>query len=78
MVSHWSVIDNKSPQVSRTLLSILANLNNAVVSTVSIHPVISKSSRPYTNPLVTILRAPITIGIIITFVFHNFSTPYQG
>ena len=28
---HWSLSDSKSLQVSRTLLSILANLNNAVV-----------------------------------------------
>ena len=31
MVSHWILSDNKSPQVSRTLLSILANLSNALV-----------------------------------------------
>ena len=30
MVSHWSLSDLKSPQVSRTLLSILTDLNNAV------------------------------------------------
>ena len=31
MVFHWSLSDSKFPQVSRTLLSILADLNNAVV-----------------------------------------------
>ena len=31
MVFHWSLSDSKSPQVSRTLLNILAVLNNAVV-----------------------------------------------
>ena len=31
MVFHWSLSDNKSPQVSRTLLNILTDLNNAVV-----------------------------------------------
>ena len=72
MVFHWSLCDSKSPHVSRTLLSILANLNNAVVWTVSTRPVISKSSSPCTNPLVTVPRAPITIGIIVTFMFHNF------
>ena len=41
MVSHWSLIDNKSSQISRTLLSILADLNNAVVWMVSTDPVIS-------------------------------------
>ena len=39
---------------------------------VSIRPVISKSSSPCTNPLVTVPRAPITIGIIVTFIFHSF------
>ena len=33
---------------------------------------ISKSSSPYTNPLMTVLRAPITICIIVTFIFHSF------
>ena len=31
MVFHRSLRDSKSPQVSRTLLSIQANVNNAVV-----------------------------------------------
>ena len=30
MVSHWSLSESNSPEVSRTLLSILSNLNNAV------------------------------------------------
>ena len=40
MVSHWSSSDSKSTQVSSTLLSILANLINAVVWMVSTHPVV--------------------------------------
>ena len=32
----------------------------------------SKSSRPFNNPLVTVPKAPITIGIIVTFIFHSF------
>ena len=35
MVFHWSLSDKKSPQVSRTLLSILSDLKNAVVWMVS-------------------------------------------
>ena len=31
MVFHWSLNDGKSPQISKTLLSILTDLNNAVV-----------------------------------------------
>ena len=68
MVFHWSLSGSKSPQVSRTLLSILAVFNNAVVWMVST----SKSFRPFNNPLVTMTKAPITIGIIVTFIFHSF------
>ena len=72
MVFHWRLSDSKSPQVSRTLLSILANLNNAVVWVVSLRLLISKSSSPCTNLLVTIPRAPITIGITVTFMLRSF------
>ena len=75
MVFHWSLIENKSPQVSRTLLSILAVLNNAVVWMVSTHPQTSKSSSLFNIPSVTVPNAPITIGIIDTFMFHSFLTP---
>ena len=72
MVFHWSLSDSKSPQVSRTLLSILAVFNNAVVWMVSTRPPTSKSSRPFDNPFVTVPKAPITIGIIVTFMFNSF------
>ena len=42
---------------------------------VSTHPVISKSYSPNINPLVTVLRAPITIGLIVTFICHSFKFP---
>ena len=72
MVFHWSLSDSKSPQVSRTCLSILAVHSNAVVWIVSTRLPISESSRPFNNPLVTVPNAPITIGTIITFMFHSF------
>ena len=72
MVFHWSLSDSKSPQVSRTFLSILAVLNNTAVWMVSTLLVISKSSSPFNNLLVTVPKAPITIGIIVTFMFHSF------
>ena len=72
MVFHWRLSDSKSPQVSRTLLSILAVFNNAVVWMVSTRSPTSKSSRPFNNPLFTVPKAPITIGIIVTFMFHSF------
>ena len=70
MVFHWSLSDSKSLQVSRTPLSILADLINAVVWIVSTL-LISKSSSPCTNPLVTVPSAPITIGISVTFMFFS-------
>ena len=68
----WSLSDSKSPQVSRTLLSILADLNNAVAWMVYTRPPTSKSSSTFNNPLVTVRKAPLTIGIIVTFMFHCF------
>ena len=72
MVFHWSQRDSKSPQVSGTLLSILAILNNVVVLMDSSRPPTSKSSSPFSNPLVTVPNAPITIGIIVTCMFYSF------
>ena len=72
MVFHWSLSDSKSPQISRTLLGILAVLNNAVVWMVSTRPPTSKSSSPFNCPFVTVPNAPITIGIIVIFMFHSF------
>ena len=72
MVFHSSLTDSKSPQVSRTLLSIQAVLNNAVVCMVSTRPPTSKSSSPFSIPLVTVPNAPITIDIIVTCMFHSF------
>ena len=72
MVFHWRLSDSRSPQVSSTLLSILAVFNNAIVWMVSTQPPTSKSSRLFHNPLVIVPKAPITIGIIITFIFQSF------
>ena len=69
---HWSLSDIKSPQVSRTLLSILTVLNNAVVLMVSTPPPISNSSSPFSNPFVTVPNAPIIIDIIVPCMFHSF------
>ena len=72
MAFHWRLSDSKSPQVSRTLLSIQAVLNNAVIWIVSTRLPTSKSSSPFNNPLVTVPKPPITIAIIVTFMFHSF------
>ena len=65
---HWSLSNSKFPRVSRTLLSILAVL----VWTVSTRPPTSKSPGPFSNPLVTVPNAPITIGIIVICKSHSF------
>ena len=70
MVFHWSLSDSKFPQISGTLLSILVDLNNAVIWMVDLLPLIFKSSSSFINPLLTVPRASITIGINVTFMFH--------
>ena len=72
MVFHWSLSDSRSPQISRTLLSILAVFNNVVVWMVTTRPPTSKSYSPFSNPLVTVPNAPIIIGIIVACMFHRF------
>ena len=72
MVFRRSLCDSKFPQVLRILLSILAVLNNAVVWMVSTCPPTFKSSSTFYNPLVTVPKLPITIGKIVTFIFHSF------
>ena len=53
-VFHWSLSDSKSSQVSRTLLCILAYLNNPVAWMVPNRLLISISSTPWTNTLLCI------------------------
>ena len=72
MVFHWNLSHSKSLQVSRTILSILVVLSNAVVWMVSTRLPTSKSSSPFSNPLFTVPNAPITIGMIIICMFHSF------
>ena len=71
MVFYWNLSDNKCLQVSKTLLSILADLNNAVAWMVSICPLISNSSKSLSKILVTVLSTLIKIGISIPHIFHS-------
>ena len=64
----WWFLSN----VSRTLLSILADLSYAVVCLVSTRSLNSKSSSLFINILVTVTSAPIKIGITTTFMLHCF------
>ena len=67
MLFHWSLSDSKSRYVLMTLLSILTDINNAVVCRISTRALISNSSGPFINPLVTVPSVPITIGVIVIF-----------
>ena len=71
MVFLWSLSDNKFPQVSRILLSILADLNNTIVWRFSAHHPIFNSSRPFTIPLGIVPSAPTKIGITVTFTLYR-------
>ena len=68
MVFHWHLSDSKSLQISRTLLSILADLNNAVVWMVLICPPITNFLSKLSGRIPSML---ITIGITIIFIFHR-------
>ena len=59
----------KPPQVSKTLLSIIAGLEIAVVWLVPAHPTISNSYSPLSKPLGIVLRTPITINITVNLIF---------
>ena len=48
------------------------DLTNAIVWMASTCRLISKFSSPCTSPFVAVPRAPITIGITVTFMFHSF------
>ena len=68
MVFHWNLSDSKSPQVFSTLLSMLTDHDNAIVS---IHPLIFKSSRPLTDPL-GIVPSTLLLSLLFNFQFYFF------
>ena len=73
---HRNLSDSKSHQVSGTLVSILADLNNTVVL---IRFPISNSFCPFTKPLGTVPSAPITIGITVNLMIRSFfSSPTRS
>ena len=57
-------LESEWQQVSRTLFSIQAKLNNAAVWVILAHPPISNSSRPLTKPLGIVLSTSVTMGVI--------------
>ena len=75
MISDLGLNDSKSHQVSRTLLSILVDLNN---SDSLYSSSFFKSSNPFINSLVAVPSALITTGITVTFMLHSFSFLKRG
>ena len=65
------LLENKVCSRNIINLSILIDLNNAVIRVVTTRILISKSSSPYTNPLVTVPIEPITIDIIMFYSFFS-------
>ena len=70
---------SKSPQISRSLLSILADFNETAVWMVSTCPLIFNSSSPLSKLLRTVPSTPTKIGITVTLSFRIFfSTPARS
>ena len=69
MVFPWSLSDSKSPGLFSVFWPFSLMLLfwwSPIVRQLPSPPV------PFYNPLVTVPKAPITIGIIVTFMFHSF------
>ena len=64
--------DNKSRQISGTLLNNLVDFNSTVVRLVSLIPQISRFRNLFSRLLGIIRRAPITFGITVTFISSDF------
>ena len=73
MVFRWSLSDSKSPKVSGTPLRILSVFNNVIACSPRI--LLLPLLQSFDNPLVTVPKAAITIGIIVIFMFRNFFSP---
>ena len=71
MVFHWSLSDSKFSRVTKTLLSILTEINNGVVGMLLIHLQISNFSRSIFKLLETVPSALLTISITVTLMFHR-------
>ena len=61
MVFHWSVSDNKAPDISRTLRNILVDFTSAVGGMVWILPLIFSSADFFFRPLGTLSSAPLPL-----------------
>ena len=75
MVFNGSLSDSKSPQVSRTLLSILVDFNNAALWMISTSALISNFSSLFTK---TVLSLLFTLLVFFTSVLvDGFSREFE-
>ena len=72
IVFHGSPRGNKSPLVSRTLLSFLTDLKNGIVLMPLIRTLISNPSSSLIKPFGAVPSRSLTIGITDTLMFLNF------
>ena len=72
MIFHRNLSDIKSPQVSGTLRSILADFNNSLVWIVPACPSISNFDSPFSKPSETIPSTPITFVVTFVLMFQSF------
>ena len=73
VIFNWSLNDSKYSQLSRTFLSILADLNNVVVSMVAILSPIPNSTIILSRPFEIVPSAPTIVCVTFSFIFHSFS-----
>ena len=73
LVFYWNLKYGKSLQVSKTLLRILADLNNAVVWISLIFCPISNWFSFFFQNFEKRSSAPVTTGITVNFIFGSFS-----
>ena len=66
-------LDSNSPQVDKTILSIRVYFSNAVVSIVSILPLMSCSLTLFSRFLETVQSPLRIIGITVTFMYHRYT-----
>ena len=75
MIFHWKLNDSKSPQVSRTLLSILTDLNNTVVWMIA-SPIFLSIRLQLLSPSSsgsTVFFIPLARSKYLSFFSHSFS-----
>ena len=69
MVSHKSLNDNKSPQVCRTLFSILADLDNAVVWMITSRPLIPSFMYRFLLLIISMAHVSIMNSILMSWLY---------